>query len=140
MKTFRDLLKDEFKDREFKKSFYKGLEKTRIAIEITAARERRRLSQKELADMVGSSQSAIARLENPDYNGYSIRTLRKIAEALDLQLTVSLEERAEQLVERGQGRVTKIYVVTNWPKKEKGYQYDFEMAELTEDQKTCVLS
>ncbi len=140
MKTFRDLLKDEFKDTKFKKSFYQGLEKTRIAVEITSARERRGLSQKQLANLVGSSQSAIARLENPDYDAYSIKTLRKIAEALDLELIVSLQDRAEVLAEKSQARIIKVFVVTNWPKKERGYEYDFSMAEITEGQEACVLS
>lgn len=140
MKTFRDLLKEELKDESFKKSFFRGLEKTRVAIEIVAAREKNKLTQKQLADLVGTSQSAIARMENADYNGYSLRTLRKIADALNLQLTVSLKELAGK-PEKRQVKITKIIMVDNWP-KEKGYEYHFRtVAELkTIDKEACNLS
>lgn len=94
MTSFKDFLKEQFKeDKDLEKDFYKGLEKSRIAIEITAFRERSGLTQAELARRVGTSQSAIARMENADYQNYSIRTLRKIAEVLDLELLVSLRDK-----------------------------------------------
>jgi len=94
MTTFKDFLKDQLKgDKDLEKNFYKGLEKTRIAIEIAAAREKAGLTQMELARRAGSSQSAIARMENTDYQNYSIRTLRKIAEVLNLELVVTLRDK-----------------------------------------------
>ena len=94
MTNFKDFLKEQFKeDKDLEKDFYKGLEKSRIAIEIAAFREREGLTQAELARSVGTSQSAIARMENADYQNYSIRTLRKIAEMLDLELLVSLQDK-----------------------------------------------
>jgi len=94
MTNFKDFLKEQFKaDKELEKDFYKGLEKSRIAIEIAAFREKEGLTQAELARRVGTSQSAIARMENADYQNYSIRTLRKIAEVLDLELLVSLRDK-----------------------------------------------
>jgi transcriptional regulator with XRE-family HTH domain len=94
MTNFKDFLKEQFKeDKDLEKDFYKGLEKSRIAIEITAFREKQGLTQAELARRVGTSQSAIARMENADYQNYSIRTLRKIAEVLDLELLVSLRDK-----------------------------------------------
>lgn len=59
-----------------------------VAREIYELRTRRGLSQKQLADLVGTRQSAIARLEDADYEGHSLRMLRKIAEALDAHLAV----------------------------------------------------
>jgi len=94
MTNFKDFLKEQFKeDKDLEKDFYKGLEKSRIAIEITAFREKEGLTQAELARRVGTSQSAIARMENADYQNYSIRTLRKIAGVLDLELLVSLRNK-----------------------------------------------
>ena len=46
------------------------------------------LTQKQLADMIGSQQSVIARLEDADYEGHSLSMLRRIAEALDQKLEV----------------------------------------------------
>jgi transcriptional regulator with XRE-family HTH domain len=94
MTSFKEFLKEQFKrDNDFENDFYKGLEKCRIAIEIAAFREKEGITQVELARRVGTSQSAIARMENADYQNYSIRTLRKIAEVLDLELLVSLRDK-----------------------------------------------
>lgn len=61
-----------------------------VAREIYELRTVRGLTQKELAARVGTSQSVIARLEDADYEGHSIRMLRRIAEALDARLSVHL--------------------------------------------------
>lgn len=102
MRRFRDYLKEEFnKDKKLEKNYYGGLEKTRIAVEIAYHREKRGMTQSQLADMINSSQSAIARLEDPDYRSYSLNSLRKIANSLDLELIVSLREKnlaAEEIV------------------------------------------
>ena len=61
----------------------------RLATEIRALREARGLSQRELAERVGTTQSAIARLEGGNISP-SLPTLDKIAEALEAELSVSL--------------------------------------------------
>lgn len=61
----------------------------RLAMEIRALREARGLSQRELAERVGTTQSAIARLEGGNVSP-SLLTLDKIAEALQAELSVSL--------------------------------------------------
>ena len=53
-----------------------------VACLIYAARERAGLTQKQLADLVGTSQPTIARLEDADYEGHSLTMLRRIATAL----------------------------------------------------------
>lgn len=94
MRTFEEYLQEQFtKDKEFEKEFYRGLEKTRIAAEIAYFREKRGLTQAQLAKILNTSQSTIARLENPNYRSYSLKTLRKIADALGLELVVSLKEK-----------------------------------------------
>ena len=60
----------------------------RIAAEIYAARTAAGLSQAQLASLTGTTQSVIARLEDADYEGHSLTTLKKIARALGLQLRV----------------------------------------------------
>lgn len=40
------------------------------------------LTQQELADLVGTTQSVISRIEDSDYDNYNLETIRKIAEAL----------------------------------------------------------
>ena len=46
------------------------------------------LSQQELAERVGTTQSVISRLEDADYDGHSLTMLTRIAEALNQKLTV----------------------------------------------------
>jgi ribosome-binding protein aMBF1 (putative translation factor) len=63
-----------------------------IADQVVDQRRRRRLSQTELAELVGTTQSAIARLESGG-RPPRIDTLQRIAEALDCELVVSLRPR-----------------------------------------------
>lgn len=46
------------------------------------------LSQRELADLVGTTASVICRLEDADYEGHSLAMLRRIAAALDKQVQI----------------------------------------------------
>jgi len=46
------------------------------------------ISQKELADLIGTTQSVISRLEDADYEGHSLSMLNRIAKALNQKLTV----------------------------------------------------
>ena len=46
------------------------------------------LTQKELAELVGTTQSVISRLEDADYEGHSLSMLGRIAEALKQKMTV----------------------------------------------------
>lgn len=62
----------------------------RVARDIYNLRTRRGLTQKEVAERVGTTQSVIARLEDADYEGHSLRMLRRIAEALDAHVSVHL--------------------------------------------------
>ena len=60
-----------------------------IAMQIYSLRKKRGLSQKQLAELIEVKQSNIARLEDADYEGYSLKTLEKIAEALDATIDVT---------------------------------------------------
>ncbi len=50
------------------------------------------LTQKELADLVGTTQSVISRLEDEDYEGHSLSMLNRIAKALNRKVTVIMTE------------------------------------------------
>ena len=70
------------------KSIEKERQKISIAMEIYHLREQAGLTQKQLADKVGTRQSVISRLEDADYRGHSLEMLRRIAEALDYRLEI----------------------------------------------------
>lgn len=46
------------------------------------------MSQEELARRVGCKQPDIARLEDADYQGHTARTLKAVAEALDVEILI----------------------------------------------------
>lgn len=48
------------------------------------------LSQKDLAELIGTTQSVISRLEDADYNGHSLTMLNRIATAMNQRLTVTM--------------------------------------------------
>jgi ribosome-binding protein aMBF1 (putative translation factor) len=64
-----------------------------VAMLLHDAREAAGLTQRELAERVGTSRSVITRLEDADYRGHSLAMLRRIADALDLKLTLELTPR-----------------------------------------------
>jgi len=57
-----------------------------VAQMIYDARTRAGLSQSQLAALIGSKQSVIARLEDADYEGHSLTMLQRIAGALEQRL------------------------------------------------------
>jgi transcriptional regulator with XRE-family HTH domain len=63
-----------------------------IAAQVTAQRLSRRLSQRELAELCGTTQSAIARFEAAE-RPPRVDTLLRIARALDCELEVRLRPR-----------------------------------------------
>jgi len=59
-----------------------------IAREIYELRTKARLTQKQLAKLVGTTASAICRLEDADYEGHSLPMLQRIAAALNRRVEV----------------------------------------------------
>jgi DNA-binding XRE family transcriptional regulator len=59
-----------------------------VARQIHEIRMRARLTQGELAKLVGTSHSVISRLEDDDYQGHSLGMLRRIAAALGQRLEI----------------------------------------------------
>lgn len=65
-----------------------------LANQVYRQRIARQLSQSELAELCGTSQPAIARVERGD-RPPRIDTLQRIADALDCNLTITLNPRTE---------------------------------------------
>ncbi len=59
-----------------------------VAEEIYSARIRAGLTQRQLAERVKTQQSAIARLEDSDYEGHSLKMLERIAFALGARVEI----------------------------------------------------
>jgi transcriptional regulator with XRE-family HTH domain len=71
-----------------------------VARTIHELREDAGLTQKELAELIGTTQSVISRLEDADYEGHSLSMLDRIARALNQRVRVlvaSEDRQVEQL-------------------------------------------
>ncbi|MFA6917952.1 MAG: helix-turn-helix transcriptional regulator [Candidatus Gracilibacteria bacterium] len=88
MKTYSNFKKRVLKDKELRKEYDALATEFIIADIIIGKRLEKGLSQAELANKIGTKQSAISRLESGDYNP-SVKLLEKVAKALGLKLSVS---------------------------------------------------
>ncbi len=87
-------------DAERKKSLKEERINAGVARKIHDLRKEAGLSQKELAEKIGTTQSVISRLEDADYEGHSLKTLSRIAQALNLHITIQMNPDREYNVER----------------------------------------
>ena len=82
IRTIDDLIREELQDPEFAVRYAEAKEEWTLAIQIARLRREKGLTQEQLAEMVGTKQQNIARIENPDYSGHSLSLLRRVAHAL----------------------------------------------------------
>lgn len=85
---FQNYLKENLKNSEFKKHFDEYGKQLEIAYQILELRKKRKMSQSDLADIIGTTQSNIARMEAGEQN-FTTNTLQKIAEAFNCDLKVN---------------------------------------------------
>ncbi len=64
-----------------------------LAILVAQMREAAGLSQAELARQIGTAQPVIARMENADYTGHSLKMLEKIADACGVELKLHAQKK-----------------------------------------------
>ena len=96
--NFDRYLEEQLKDPDFVRRYQKAGEAWDVALQLAALRKKAGLSQKELAQRVGTSQQQISRLESTSYEGHSLSMLRRVAEALGatVHINIQLPERPEQ--------------------------------------------
>ena len=79
---YADFLKQQLRNPKVRKE-YDALEgEFALAKEIIELRIRKKLTQKQLAQQIGTSQPAIARIESGSYQNVSLSFLRRVADAL----------------------------------------------------------
>ncbi len=88
---WQDYRKKLLRNPKVKEEYEKQQTERMLTHSIIAQRIRRKMTQEQLAQRVGTTLSTIARLENPAYGKASISMLKKIADVLDCQLVVKLE-------------------------------------------------
>ena len=87
MKSYKDTLKEQLKNNEFKKEYDNLEPEYQIIREIIRAREEQNITQVELSNLTGISQADISRLENGESNP-TISILKRIADAFGKQLEI----------------------------------------------------
>ena len=88
VRTFQSRLREDIKDPEFKAHYEEEKQALMLAIKIAELRENKGLSQQQLAKLMGTSQQAISRIESGEYEGFTLKTLEKIAEAMGMKVKI----------------------------------------------------
>jgi transcriptional regulator with XRE-family HTH domain len=88
---FDRYLEEQLKDKDFTERFKRAGQAWEIAIQLATLRKKSGLSQKELAQKVGTSQQQISRLESTSYEGHSLSMLRRVAEILGATVKVEIQ-------------------------------------------------
>ncbi|MEW6419620.1 MAG: helix-turn-helix transcriptional regulator [Nitrospirota bacterium] len=88
VRTFQSRLYEDLKDPEFKAHYQEERQVLKLAIKIAKLREKKGLSQEQLAKLMGTSQQAISRIESGEYEGFTLKTLEKIAEATGTRVKI----------------------------------------------------
>jgi ribosome-binding protein aMBF1 (putative translation factor) len=77
----------------FRHAYRRNRHKVDLAILVAQMREAAGLSQAELAARIGTAQPVIARLENAEYDGHSLKMLEKIATACGVTLKLHAQKK-----------------------------------------------
>jgi len=89
--NFEDIIRAKMaEDSELSRAVEREAFHANIAMQVYEARIAAGLAQKELAKRAGTAQSVISRIEDADYDGHSLALLKRIAQALGLNLDVRL--------------------------------------------------
>lgn len=88
-------LREEFKEREARQDYAESHLNAAIALQIKALRLQRPWTQQKLAAEADLHQSQISAMEQTNYEGWTIATLKKFASAFDLPLSVHFQSWGE---------------------------------------------
>jgi DNA-binding XRE family transcriptional regulator len=88
---FDEWLKEKLKDKKFREHYEHAQLAAQIAHAITMLRRKLGITQSELARRMGTKQQTVSRLESGEYEGFTLKTLVKLAEATRSRLTISFE-------------------------------------------------
>jgi transcriptional regulator with XRE-family HTH domain len=90
---FDRYLEEQLKDKDFADRFRIAGQAWEVAMQLAALRKKSGLTQKDLAERVGTSQQQISRLESISYDGHSLSMLRRVAETLGATVKVEIQSK-----------------------------------------------
>lgn len=95
-----DLLNDVFHDdKPFRDTVQEQVERTLIVDQLASLRNRKGLTQKEVADRMGCHQSRVSKLEKKLDDALTVEDLRRYAQALDYRVEVVLKKQTGTLLD-----------------------------------------
>lgn len=86
-RTFRESLNEQLRDPEFKEEWDALEPEFQVIRAMIDARQKKQLTQKELAEITGIAQADISRMENGNANP-SLQTLKRLAAGLGMTVKV----------------------------------------------------
>lgn len=89
MSKWEDLEKELLSDPKVKKEYDRLAPRYAVISQLIAARLKKRMTQKDIAEKLGTKQSAIARLESGSINP-TLEFLQKIAQVMGYKLSIHL--------------------------------------------------
>jgi transcriptional regulator with XRE-family HTH domain len=99
MSELVDTLRQEFQNEDYRHAYAEECVNTMIATQIRVLREEREMSQSGLANKAGMAQPRLSVMESADYSNWSVNTLKRLARAFDLALSVRFESFSEVILE-----------------------------------------
>lgn len=108
--NFDRYLERKLQDDGFRARFEAADQAWDIALQLAALRRARGLTQKQVAELLGTKQQAIARLEDPTYTGHSLSMVRRYVEALGASLDVTIVPAEAISAYAAQGSPTPLFV------------------------------
>jgi DNA-binding XRE family transcriptional regulator len=86
----KEFIKKALKKKDFKEAYEALEEEYRLIKEMLAARSRAGLTQEAVAELMGTTKSAVSRLEAAGKHSPSLTTLKKYAQAVGCHLEIKL--------------------------------------------------
>jgi len=91
--TYEEHVKELLKNKNVRKEYEKLLPEYELAKSIMEQRQRKKMTQEQVAKKAGMPQSTISRIEGLTHGLPKLSTLKKIADALDAKVVIKLEAR-----------------------------------------------
>jgi predicted transcriptional regulator len=103
--NFEEFEAELLQDPEIKKEYEALKPKYDLIQSLIKRRNQLNMSQSQLARNIGTRQPAISRLERGDFNNITLSTLMKVAQALDLDLDITLKSRRLKIIACSKAKV-----------------------------------
>ena len=91
-RSFKEFRDEQLQDPEVRREYEAAAQQFSLAAEVLQLRKERDLTQRQLAERMGTSQPAIARIESGNYHNVSMAFVRRLADALNAEPGVHLRK------------------------------------------------